>query len=148
MRKLYSLSHEILMIRTLCSGVDNPASNYLFSRLDESHFASEIGVTTFNRIQAKFRQSGEIPDWRLVLSDPGLSQEIRAHLDKKRNIEPITSKKLTIRSIRRLDEYKKQRVLVDVGKRIEKAMRSTEGIDTDELIQDVQNALVDPEVSF
>lgn len=141
MKKLYSLAHELLVIRTLCSGNKNPASNYIFSRIDKSHFASEIGIQTFDRIMTKFRQSGEIPDWRLVVSDPGISQEIRGHLENKRDIEPITSKKLSVKSIRRLDDYKKQRVLVEVGKKIEKAFRSSEGIDTDQLIQETQNAL-------
>lgn len=146
MKKVYSLSNEILALRTLCSK-DNQAGEFLFSKLSKEHFFTEIGSQTFDRIQKKFRQSGELPDWRLVISDPSLDQSVRDYLENKKSTEPLSTKKTTISLLRRLDDFKKQRLLVKVGKIIEDSLRSDEGIDTDELIQQVQNSLSGASIS-
>lgn len=141
MKKTYSLGAELRTLRTICEP-DSRASQELLAKLDETHFATEVGRSAFKRILFKLNKTGDVPDWTDLASDPGLDVSVKEVLENSEQ-EPVTSKKHTKRLIARMQEYHKLRMLLDIGAMLEKQLKSPNPIDPDDVIASVQNKLSD-----
>lgn len=139
-RKLYSLKAELLAIRTICEFGDKRPGQFLLSKLNEEYFATEIARASWKRIIHNMRKSGDAPNWHELVTDPGIDETIRDSLEEI-DYEPISSKKRIEALVRRLNDYRKNRVLLDIGKLLDKKLNSTDAFDTDETIKYIQDKL-------
>lgn len=138
LKRLISLRAELKALRTLCLNPDSRASQFLLSKLAVEHFATGIGRAAFQRIQRYLKKDSAPPDWDELVTDPGLDQSVRdALVDCE--LTPVESKKSTAKLFERIEEYRKLRMLVEVGKTLEKNLKSPDPIDTDKLITEIQN---------
>lgn len=139
MKKTYSLGVELRALRTICES-EGRASQELLAKLDETHFATEVGRASFKRIIYRLRKNGIVPDWGDLSSDPGLDQSIKDVLENA-EVEPVVTKKRTTRLIHRMNEYQKLRTLLDIGSYLEKQFKSPNPIDPDDITQAIQSRL-------
>lgn len=140
MRKLFSIAIELRVLRTLCLEPDSRASKEFLAKLDSSHFASEVGRASFNRIRAKLKKASDIPSWDELISDPNIDESIQEVLEEC-EYEALTSKKRVRNAIDRLQEYKKLRLLTKIGKQVENIVNGTDPVNVDEEIAEIQNTL-------
>lgn len=137
MKKPYSLRAELRALRTICLEPESRAAQFLLAKLKPESFATGVGKHTYARMRRYIKKDSLPPDWEDLVTDPGLDQSVRKVLSDC-DLEPVSSKRLTNNLVRRLEEYRKQRMLIEVGRRLEKAFKSPEPFDTDDLIQDIQ----------
>lgn len=138
MKKPYSLRAELRALRTICLEPDSRAGQYLLAKLNKDHFATGIGKATYNRVMRFVKKESYPPDWEDLITDPGLDQSVRNAIADC-DTAPVSSKRPTAKLVVRLDEYRKQRMLIDVGKYLEAQFKSSEPMDTDQVIQEIQN---------
>lgn len=139
MRKLLSQRVELKVLRTLCLNPDSRAAQFLLSKIANEHFATGVGRASYQRIQRYLKKDSSPPDWDELVTDPGLDQSVRDVLADC-ELTPVESKKSTAKLFERMEEYRKLRMLVEVGKTLEqKLFKSADPIDTDALITEVQN---------
>lgn len=138
MKKLLSLRVELKALRTLCLNPDSRASQFLLSKLSTEHFATGIGRASYQRVQRYLKKDSSPPDWDELVTDPGLDQSVRDALADC-DLTPVDTKKTTAKLFSRMEEYRKLRMLVDIGKTLERKLKSPDPVDTDQLITDIQN---------
>lgn len=139
MKKTYSLGAELRALKTICDS-EGRASQELLAKLDETHFATEVGKSAFKRILFKMGKTGDIPDWVDLASDPGLDVSVKEVLENAEQ-KAVTTKKNTKKLISRLQDYNKLRMMMDIGAYLEKQLKSPNPIDPDEVIAAVQNKM-------
>ena len=139
-RKLYSLTMELYAIRTLTVEPESRAAQELLAKLDESYFATEVCRTAFKVCQKSLRKKSELPDWEDLITDPSIDESIRDTLAEC-DLEPVTKKKKTVKLISRLGEYRRWRLLANVGKIVSKALNSTDDINIDDAFSDVASVM-------
>lgn len=139
-KKLHSLKAELLAIKTICEYGDQRAGQFLLAKLGEDFFATEIARASWGRITHSLRKNGFPPDWNSLVTDPGLDETIREALDEV-DYDAISSKKRVNALVDRLNEYRKNRVLLDIGRMLDKRLNSSEPFDTDDTIKSIQDKL-------
>jgi len=137
-RKLLSLRAELKALRTICVDSDSRAAQFLLSKLNTDHFATGVGRAAFQRIQRYLKKDSMPPDWDELVTDPGLDQSVRDVLADC-DIKVVKTKRITAKVVERLEEYRKLRMLVNIGKTLEQKLKSPDPVDTDSLIHDIQN---------
>lgn len=139
-RKLYSLKAELTAIRTICQYGEKRPGQYLLSKVNDNYFATELARSSFKRILHTMRRSGNVPDWNDLITDPGIDETIRESLEEV-DIPAISDKKKVVSLVSRLNEYRKSRVLLDIGKMLDKTLNSSEAFNTDDTIKEIQDKL-------
>lgn len=122
----------------------NPSvSGSILSGIDESYFYSESSIETFHRIDRTLKKTGEVPSWRDLCEDPKLSEEVRARLKKyaKSDVEPIKSRKASLRAVRQLNEYRQLRGLAALSESIHKKLRKDK-VSVEDLLDSTGDELV------
>ncbi len=139
-KKLYALNLELLALRTITELGDQRPGQFLLSKLNEEHFATEIAKSAWKRIVHAMHKTGTVPDWNELSSDPGLDETVREALEEV-ELEPVSSKKRIVSLVSRLTEYRKNRMLLDIGKLLDKTLNSTAAFVADDVIREIQDKL-------
>ena len=131
MKKLYSLTTELRVIRTLTVEPDSRAAQAVLAKVDESYFASETARAAFRVCRKGLRKKSEIPDWEDLITDPSLDEDIRETLENC-DYEPLDTKKRVMKAIDRLNDYRKYRLISKLGREAERILTSEEAVNIDE----------------
>lgn len=142
MRKLYSLSIELKVIRTLTVDPESRAAQELLARVDESYFASEVARTAYRKCIQSLKKNSELPYWDDLISDPNIDESIREALEDCDH-EPLDTKRKTLKAVDRLKEYRQLRLWSKIGKQAERILTSTEPVNIDDEFAELNNTVAD-----
>ena len=135
--KIVSLRAELSVLRAMCSK-DKRIAGLVISHTDESYFHSKESTEIYTSIKNAFAKNGESPSYRLVLEDPDLSTEARAHFRDSEAV--IRSEREADRAVRILAKYRKARGLYNIGSFISDKLSESK-LDVDALLEEVVKAI-------
>lgn len=110
--RLVSTKAELSILRSAVH--KNPSiSGTVLSGMEESYLYNDFAIEAFNRIQSQVKETGEVPSWKELCSDPELSEETRERL-LKHKVEPVESRKDALRMVRILNKYRQLRGMYEL----------------------------------
>jgi len=135
--KIASPKAELAVLRGMCHKRREIAGTLLGS-VDESFFYSPEGTEVFTTIRKLMLESGESPNYRMLLEDPSLSKESRSFLrDSEAAIQSVEEAK---RAVKMLNKYRQTRELYNMAVAIDTAFESSK-VDIDEVMEDCSRRL-------
>lgn len=134
--KIVSLRAELSVLRAMCSK-DKKIAGLVISHTDESYFHSKESMEIYTSIKNAFAKTGESPSYRLVIEDPDLSSEARAHFRDSEAV--IRSEREADRAVRILSKYRKARGLYNIASFISDKLSESK-LDVDALVDEVVKA--------
>lgn len=136
-QKLVSVRAELAVLRGMCSR-DKVVAGTLLSNVDSTYFYSPESVELFEGIQRYMGANGESPTYKLLIEDPELSNEARAHMrDSQVTIQTVieANKAALI-----LNKYRQTRGLYNIAAHIGECLKDSK-IDVNALMQDTATAI-------
>lgn len=137
--KLVSTQTELTVLRNLCSK-DLAISGTLLSGVDDSYFHNEFVQEAYTRIRTQTKKTGEIPTWRELLEDPGLSEKVRIKL-KDTDVEKLRTPKEAVNAVSLLNKYRQLRGLYNLSEFSVEQLRKKK-VDPSELLDQIAERVV------
>lgn len=135
--KLTSPKAELAALRGMCSK-DKKIAGTLLAGLDESFLFSPESVEVYQTIQKIMGETGESPSYRLLIEDPDLSKEARAHFrESQPSVQSMADAK---KAVSNLEKYRKRRGLYNLTIDLANQLKATK-IDADALLHRAANAI-------
>lgn len=136
-RKMYSANLEKRAIRTLCSGSVGAA--IVASSITEEHFATESGTAAYKRLRAIQSKKGILLDWKTLVEDPGLGQNIKGALNSFKQ-KPAVDKDSATSLVEQLNSYRKIRGIKTLAETLYSKVRESDE-DPDDILSGASNLL-------
>lgn len=134
--KLASPRAELAVLRGMCSR-DKKIAGALLSQIDDSYFHSEESRELYDTILRHMRESGSTPTYRLLLEDPKLSEEARAHM--RNSVVTVQSIKDADKAAQMLGKYRQRRGMYNIADNINRKLNGSK-IDDEGLIDETATA--------
>lgn len=133
--EIFSMGLEIKALRTITSNeIKKGLRVSMLGRLTDKHFSSEVTKKTYRRLMKLLESRSIIMDWDDVLEDPNLSVDFREAL-RESDESPAKGLKGFERIYDSLEQYRKRRHLMNLGREIAKVLDgSEEEFDEDEFL--------------
>jgi replicative DNA helicase len=128
---------ELAVLRGLCAK-DKKIAGTLLSLVDESYFYEVESQEVFGAIKKHLRDEGETPTYRLLIDDPGLSEEARDHLRASQAV--VTNIQEARRAAKTLNTFRQRRGLYNLAANINTAFQSSK-LDLDALLEQTATGL-------
>lgn len=128
---------ELAVLRAMTSK-DKKIAGACITGTNESYFHSPESVEIYESIRKHFVETGESPPYRLVLEDPDLSQDARAHF--RDSVASVRSVDDANKAVRILNKYRKTRGLYNLGAHIADQLNASR-IDVDRLVSEASEAI-------
>jgi replicative DNA helicase len=130
--KTVSPRAELLVLRGM-THKNRVIAGTLLSSVDEAYFDAPESREVLASIRRQMSQTGEPPIYKLVISDPEISEEARAFFrDSEAGIQ---SKEAAAKAVQILNRYRKNRALHDMMVSIDTAMQSGK-CDTEAMLEE------------
>jgi len=135
--KLASPKAELAVLRGMCSR-DKKIAGSLLAGADESYFFSPESVEVYQTIKKIMAETGESPSYRLLIEDPDLSKDARAHFRESQPTvqSPADAKK----AVSNLEKYRKRRGIYNLAVDLGHQLKASK-VDVDELLHRASNAI-------
>lgn len=135
--KITSPRAELAVLRGMCHKKKQIAGT-IIGAVNEDYFQSPEAVEVFQVMRKMTMESGESPNYRMLLEDPTLSKDARAYLrDSEATIQSVEEAK---RAVKILNKYRQTRAMYDMAIAIDQAMQSSK-IDIDAVMEDCSQRL-------
>ncbi len=136
--KLLSTSQELKAIKSIC--LSSPKiSGLILGSLKSAHFHYPPAREAYQHVMRLVRDTGEVPEWDTLASDPVLKVSTRRVL-KNATASPVTNKARLRGLVKSLDSYRKLRTLLDAGRTIMESFNA-EAVDVDKLLDHASSML-------
>lgn len=139
-RKLYSLHAELKAIRTITVNPESRESQAVLAKVDESFFASEITRDAYKLCVRSLRKRSAVPDWEDLITSTQLEDSIRDELEQCR-IKPAKGKDATMQLITRLNDYRRWRLIRNIGKHAADLLSHSDPVNLDDEYVKISNML-------
>jgi len=130
--KTVSPRAELLVLRGMCNK-NRVIAGSLLGGVDDTYFDSEESREIHNSIRRQMAQTGEPPLYKLVISDPEISEEARTFF--RDSEAAIQSKEDAKKAIQVLGRFRKLRATHQMAVAIDAAFQSGK-VDVEELLED------------
>ena len=137
--KLLSIELELKTIISICRS-PNTLAITLLGMVSAEHFYYEPVISAYHRIMSLIKNSGDIPDYIEIQSDPVLQEEHRKILIANTE-KPATQKEQITSMVRSLEKYRKMRILFRNSENTIKALTSSQ-LDLDTILDKNSRALM------
>lgn len=129
---LHSFGLEVRALRSVTYAKNSEKTRTsMLGRLTLSHFSNEITRKAFRRVSKLVTERGELLDWRDLLEDANLSEEIRDHL-RDTDEKPVKTTDKFSKLVSHLDRYRKRRHISEIGREIADILESNDVEEFDE----------------
>jgi len=117
---------------------DKKVAGTLLANTDSSFFYTPESVELYETIKKIMGETGESPSYRLLLEDPDLSKEARAHMRESQPTvhTPADAKK----AVSNLEKYRKRRGLFNLAADIKRQMEAPK-VDIDQVLHRMTTAI-------
>lgn len=135
--KIASPKAELAVLRGMCFK-DKKVAGTLLANTDSSFFYTPESVELYETIKKIMGETGESPSYRLLLEDPDLSKEARAHMRESQPTvhTPADAKK----AVSNLEKYRKRRGLFNLAADIKRQMEAPK-VDIDQVLHRMTTAI-------
>jgi replicative DNA helicase len=105
----------------------------LIGSVDDAFFSAPESQEIFQAIRKMTLESGESPNYRMLLEDPSLSKDSRSFFrDSQAEIQSVEEAK---RAVKTLNKYRQVRSMFDMAMHIDEQMQKSK-VDIDKLLED------------
>ena len=137
MAKLASPRAELTVLRGMCSK-DRAIAGTLIRQVDESYFYSPESQELYHAFLRNMSESGEAPTYRLMLEDPNLTDEARAHLrNSEATVTTVNEAKVAAKI---LNGYRQNRGLYNIGQYLKTVFESSK-VDRELVLSKITSAV-------
>lgn len=130
--KLLNTKAEFKAIRTICSPKYRKSSALMMGSVSEDSFYHQPTLEAYHRISKIVKNTGEVPTYDEICSDPVISEDTRRSLTKNKEL-PVKTKSGTRKLIRTVEKYRKLRGLYFSAEETIRAMQQPK-VDLDSLL--------------
>ena len=129
--KLARPSVELAVLRGACNK-DKRIAGTILGQIDDSYFHFPESVELYHSIRKHMKETGESPTYRLLIDDPGLSDEARQHMRDSQVV--VTSIAEAHKACAVLDKYRKARIVYNMAATVNDTMQASR-VDVDQLLE-------------
>ena len=139
---IFDLKTEVIVLQSMLDTTNAKAKSELVSNVREDHFYAAQTAEAYQRI-LKLWKANRRPTWDNILSDITISAKTRDRLDAiSLKTHPVNTEKDAIELFDSLDNYRKARVLHDMGQLLsERFSGDTKSLDPDKIAEELANEL-------
>jgi replicative DNA helicase len=147
MKSLFSQKSEIALLKTITDeGTSEKLRAAMLGRVDLSFFHTPYVKRAFKRVLTLTEKRQIVPSWDDLIEDPSFSSEVRSFLKDSTEV-PIEGKARIKKTIARLDNYRKLRLLYETTKDAV-AYFDRDELDPDELADRISQNLANTRKNF
>jgi replicative DNA helicase len=138
--KLFSAMSEMKAIRTICEAKQS-ISGLVLASLDDKSFHYPPAREAYRRILGIVRNTGNVPDYAEICSDPTIGEDSRKLLLKSDH-EAIHSSSKAQSLLRALNKYRQLRGIVRIAENSIKSLEA-DSVDPDVVLDEMSDALAE-----
>lgn len=137
MTKIVSTRAELAVLRGFCHK-DKKIAGTLFANVDASYFYSQEAVEIYEAVMRHYSETGESPTYRLVVTDPEISEDARQFL--RESTPAIDSVVAARKAARILNKYRQTRGLYNMAAHIGDQLKRGQ-INLSKLLEEVSSSM-------